>query len=215
MSSDTPLLSNFLAPANPLFDLKRVIPTPKYTPDLIPLSFRETLLDQPPLGPNERLPMFLALKEGELAISTAPQPSYVHVPELDVFIPVRHEMMVQLVRMELTNTEFTTTHGSPDTVAQGCSGPLCRRTRSAERAETAKIRQQRLGYRTRQPTHTRAKVVPQYVAVDPLLEAFTILAHKKLPPSTQLTKIQKVYRTLNNMQQLISYLKIQYPEAVL
>jgi hypothetical protein len=232
-------MDDFLAPANPTFDLKKVQPAPKKAPKVLPLTFRETLIVQPPLGPNERLPTFLALKPGELALASSaqvdsaqvdsaqvgsahPANTYTYVPEIQYWIPTRHELVLQLIFQELQDTTYSTAHGSPETVEQGCNGPLCRRQRRIDRQQATRLRQMRLTYRG-VPVQTRArdyrtKTVPQYAAVDPLLLAFTILSHLARPPRSrqsqqrqgQLTREQKIYSTLNTRASLHGYLTSLY-----
>lgn len=144
--------TDFLTPVNP--DARpRIITRTTYYFDP-----REILLTQPALAKRERLPAFLRLKEGELALSSEPKPGYFYLKHLGWYAPNRHKMLLDLIDLELEDE--TVPHGTLTGYNKGCTGPLCRRTNRETRRKT----------RTNQPI---------YHGVDPLLAVMTAYAYQQ------------------------------------
>lgn len=207
--------TTFLTTVNPDLDLKTLF-KPRKTQEILLKTPRETFVIQPPLGPNEKLPAFLALEDAELAISSTGRPLYTHVKELNLYIPDRHSLILQLVRLEIssTNSAEDPPHGSPDAAKTDCNGPLCRRQRREARAEAARTREYRRAYKSKtRPVHRQ--LTPANQAADPLLTAFTIQQFKTRRTSSPLTSEQKLYTNFKSLRHVISYLSLIYPRRVL
>lgn len=196
--------SNFLELDNPAFDLgalKRQIP--HNTPTLLTATLRESLVIQPPMAPNERLPRSFIILDDHPALSSHPLPNYSYKADIALNIHPKHELMYEMVQTELTDTLFRTTHGTTQTLRQGCNGPLCRRIRNINRYQTARLREARTN--SRRPCSyfelmadrfdSLRRRQPIYAAVEPLLEAMTIWAHQSRPPKDP-TETSKRYLNL-------------------
>lgn len=211
----------FAVPMNPNFDLKTLMEPPKpKTPATFPhIPLREMLVIQPPLGPGERLPVSLALREGEISASSQPLPHYIKVQQIGLYVPVRHIQILELVLAEMADRTFSTTHGTTNTFRTGCEGPLCRRAIREMRAETIELRRLRTGYRARtgikrKDRYTQLKTsVPQYAAVEPLLFSFSVISHLINRPAKP-SKEGALFLSLDTHAKLHAHLREAYAPDV-
>lgn len=176
---------DFCKPMNPKFDIRSLVTTPTDSMPVTVLTMDDVLTMQERLvGWGERLPLYLALREGESAISLVPLPGYSYVAVLEIYIPDRHMIIANLTLAEIASPDTAMTHGQHDTYRAGCTGPLCRRSNRIYSAELANLRRQRLSYHERKAeahgcttARRRRRLAPgmntrQYRDVEPLLRAF-------------------------------------------
>lgn len=221
--------ASFLALANPQFDFRTMVSSRKQTKQrqqVLPFELRASLLDQPPLANNEKIPYFYALEPCELALSTIILPSYFHMQLIGFYVPERHRPLAQLALQEFANPDYLLAHGTLDTYRQGCKGPLCRRAYREERATQTILKLTRTASRTDPNSQSKQIVLgpaarqnklsrgaPQYAAVNPLLVALTVYSHQ-VNPAPHPTKESKIYQQLTTLQNLQSYILHTFPQIV-
>lgn len=213
---------NFTSLANPQFDLTEVgtrKPRVQHTPTtLSAIPLREMLVIQPPLAKAERIPRTLALNPGELALVNSARKGYIGVKKVGLFIPTKHLPMMDLLAAELSDPDFTLTHGTSLAHRAGCTGPLCRRARREAAAETRELRLVRVGLRAQLPSRSaryqQLKVsVPQYAAIEPLLFSFCTYSHQVNRPANP-TPESTIYLALDTPFKLHDYLQLTYQPDV-
>jgi hypothetical protein len=214
--------TGFLTPANPSFDLGRLIKTSN--DDLLfGMDFRDVLIEQPKLGNRERLPRTMALEADEFALSKDEFDGSFYLPSVNMWVNGKHRLVLDLLLEELANIEIGTTHGTHDTYKSGCTGPMCRRAIRVERSIAEALRRTRNGATgTNKPKHLIRpnewhkrvrRAAPQYASVDPLTVAVTVLAHR-MTPAQRPTAESKTFMSLDNNDRLYEYLHIEYSGLV-
>lgn len=211
-------ISDFLKPVDPKTDFERVLELADGSnalATLLPFTFRETLVAPVPHSRNERLPVELALREGESALKLAPHNGYIYSRTLDLYVLARHKFLETLALQEISDKDFPNlTHGISASASQSCSGPLCRRARRIQRVEADFLRRSRTHFqKTGKPYRPSGKSryeqikqsVPQYAAVEPLLTALTVLAHLRTPPSKP-SKQSRIYLAADSKERLVDLL---------
>jgi hypothetical protein len=207
-------ISDFLRPANSSLDVKTLLQenlTQKQEPNPLTFIFRDMLLFPPQLGKNQTLPKEYALEPGESALSLTPHRNYTYCKAIDLYVLTRHIYLMRLALTELSDEE--TLHGQKGRLKNGCSGPICRRARREDRAESLVFQRNRL---TRSPNsfgqsrYRRIKTSrPSYAAVEPMLTAFTAEAYKSHTIEAP-NEYDKLMLSLHSKDRLVAHLRDKY-----
>lgn len=220
MSVDT--VPGFLTPANPSFDLGRLVKT---SDDelLFGDDFRSILVEQPKLGNRERLPKRMALGTDEFALSKDEFDGSFYLPSINMWVNEKHRLVLDLLLEELADISVPTTHGTFDTYKAGCTGPMCRRAIRVERSIAEALRRARNGESSGgKPSHLVRpnewhkrvrRAAPQYASVDPLTVAITVLAHR-MTAARKPTAESKTFMSLDDNEKLYTYLHVEYGSLV-